>query len=99
MDYPYPQRGYPRLAALMGKERDIAIFRRFDDLNILCLLSLQAEIVQREKEFKIECYADDTNGRGQAPKYSSNFRLARDNNSDQHVKLKVIRELVREYSQ
>jgi len=51
MDYTHPQRGYPRLADLMGKEKDIAIFRRFDDLNILSLLSLQAEIVQLEKEF------------------------------------------------
>ncbi len=95
----YPQRGYPILAALMAKERNIAIFRRFDDLNILCLLALQAEIVQREKEFKIECYADDTNGYSWAPRYSSNFRLARDSSSEQHAKLKIIRELVREYSQ
>ncbi|KXX80329.1 hypothetical protein MMYC01_204684 [Madurella mycetomatis] len=54
----YPQDSYPRLATLMGKEKDIAIFRRFDDLNILCLLSLQAEIVQLEKEFRIDCVAD-----------------------------------------
>lgn len=83
----------------MGKERNIAIFRRFDDLSILCLLSLQAEIVQLEKEFKIECSADDTNGRHPASEYSSNFRLARDNKSEQHIKLKAIRELIKEYSQ
>ncbi len=95
----YSQRGYPRLAALMGKEKDVAIFRRFDDLNMLCLLSLQAEIVQLETEFKIECIADDTSGLRPALEYSGNFKLARNNTSAQHTKLKTIRELIREYSE
>lgn len=82
----------------MGKERNVAIFRRFDDLSILCLLSLQAEIVQLEKEFKIECSADDANGQYPASEYSSNFLLARKNSSEQHTKLKAIRDLIREYS-
>lgn len=72
----YSQRRYPRLAALMGKEKNVAIFRRFDDLNILCLLSLQAEIVQLEKEFKMECIADDTTRLPPASEYSSNFKLS-----------------------
>jgi len=83
----------------MGKEKSTAIFRRFDDLNMLCLLSLQAEIMQLEKEYRDECYGDDTNGQGKAKQYTSNFKLARDCNSEQHTRLKVIRELLREYSE
>ena len=98
MDYTHPQRGYPRLAALMGKEKDIAIFRRFDDLNILSLLSLQAEIVQLEKEFQIECAADELGGRQPALQFSSNFQLSRESHSEQTRRLQAIKSLVKEYS-
>lgn len=49
-DDPKPQ-GYHRLADIMSKDRGFAIFRRFDKMNILTLLSLQAEIFQLERNF------------------------------------------------
>lgn len=94
----FPQRGYPRLAALMGKEKDVAIFRRFDNLSILCLLSLQAEIIQMEKELMI-AYRVEDEAVAQELAHSANFRLARDSNSEQHRKLKALQEKLKEYSQ
>ncbi|KAK4183289.1 hypothetical protein QBC35DRAFT_535841 [Podospora australis] len=54
MDTCSQDRGYPRLAALMSSEKDVAILRRFDRANILCLLSLQSEVMELEKEFQQE---------------------------------------------
>jgi hypothetical protein len=95
----YPQSSYPRLAALMGEEKSIAIFRRFDDLSILCLLSLQAEIVQLEKEFRTDCVADALSGHFPASSYCRNFKLSRDASSTQFIKLKDIKALIKEYSE
>jgi len=100
----YQPNGYPRLAALMGKEKDVAIFRRFDDLNILSLLALQAEIIDLEKDFRRECRIDDMVGDGQQQqpsspsRYSENFKLSRENNSAQYRKLKDLHDRLREYS-
>lgn len=93
-----PQRGYPRLAALMSKEKDVAIFRRFDNLSILCLLSLQAEIIQMEKELMI-AYRVEDEAVPQEVAHSANFHLACENNCEQHRKLKMLREMLKEYSQ
>lgn len=41
-------RGYPKLASLMGHHTETAIFRRFSQLNMLNLLSLQAELTDLE---------------------------------------------------
>lgn len=84
----------------MSKEKDVAIFRRFDNLSILCLLSLQAEIIQMEKELMIAYRVEDEDEAvAQEVAHSANFRLARDSNSEQHYKLKALRELLKEYSQ
>ena len=45
-------RGYPRLAALMGSYQETAIFRRFGKLNMLNLLSLQAELTDLEVQLE-----------------------------------------------
>ncbi|KAI1813470.1 hypothetical protein GGS20DRAFT_586496 [Poronia punctata] len=37
--------GYHRLAAIMQQDESLAIFRRFQDINMLLLMSLQAEIL------------------------------------------------------
>ena len=47
MAAPKP-RGYPKLAELMGTHYETAIFRRFRELNMLNLLSLQAELTDLE---------------------------------------------------
>ncbi|CAD0089284.1 unnamed protein product [Aureobasidium mustum] len=38
--------GYHRLADLMGRYPETAIFRRFSSLNMINLLSLQAELIE-----------------------------------------------------
>ena len=86
------------MAALMSREKDVAIFRRFDNLNILCLLSLQSEIIHMEKELMI-AYCVEDEAVAQDVAHSANFRLARDSNGEQHHKLKALRELLKEYSQ
>jgi hypothetical protein len=83
-------RGYPRLAALMSEEKDVAIFRRFDDLNFLNLLALQAEIVDLEKDFRRECRINDAEGQigGAGPSnpasYVENFKLSKEQKSAQY---------------
>ncbi|KAH8675104.1 hypothetical protein BGZ61DRAFT_555030 [Ilyonectria robusta] len=103
----YQPKGYPRLANLMAREKDVAIFRRFDSLNILSLLALQAEIVQLEVELRITTRADDdivhsaSTAQGDqavSPShYAGNFRLSRDSNSHQFQLLEKIRGKLREY--
>ncbi|MCJ1336571.1 hypothetical protein MMC09_001847 [Bachmanniomyces sp. S44760] len=44
--------GYPRLANLVGRKPEVAIFRRFGALNVENLLFLQAELVTLEQELK-----------------------------------------------
>lgn len=48
----YYVKGYPRLAAFMGMDQDLGIFRRFDDLNFISLLALQDEIMELEQELR-----------------------------------------------
>ncbi|CAG8982356.1 hypothetical protein HYALB_00014055 [Hymenoscyphus albidus] len=44
--------GYPILADMMGRVGEIAIFRKFGALNILNLMSMQAELLQLEDDLK-----------------------------------------------
>jgi hypothetical protein len=50
--------GYPQLADLMGRHGEIAIFRKFGALNILNLMSLQAELLDLQEDLK-NLYQDD----------------------------------------
>ncbi|KAK8167590.1 hypothetical protein BC567DRAFT_164935 [Phyllosticta citribraziliensis] len=45
--------GYPRLAARMGLQPELAIFRRFGFLNKLNILCLQAELAAIEEDLKL----------------------------------------------
>jgi hypothetical protein len=45
--------GYSRLAALMGKHPDFAIFRRFSAMNSLNLLCLQGELTHLQTELEM----------------------------------------------
>ncbi|KAK4144941.1 uncharacterized protein C8A04DRAFT_11026 [Dichotomopilus funicola] len=45
------QANYHRLSSLMRNGPDLAIFRRFGELNLMSLLSLQAEILQLESDY------------------------------------------------
>lgn len=46
---------FASLAAVMAADEDISAFRRFDELNILNLLTLQDELQQLSQEFKTLC--------------------------------------------
>ena len=91
-------KGYHKLAALMSDDKDIAIFRRFDDLNLLSLLSLQAEILELRQSLRRTCLLDDTHGQENEKNYSSNFKLSRNNNSEQYKRIEVIRQKLKDYS-
>jgi hypothetical protein len=43
---------YPKLADLMARYDEVAIFRRFRSLNIFVLMSLQADLVELEGRLK-----------------------------------------------
>ena len=95
----YEPKGYHRLASLMSNDKDVAIFHRFDDLNILSLLALQAEIIDLEKDLRRECRIEDMMSNGPDPVYySENFKLSREGNSEQYRKLTDIRNRLKEYS-
>ena len=48
------------MALMMGKSNELAIFRRFNDLNMLSLLSLQGEILDLRQEFHDICEDDES---------------------------------------
>ncbi|KAF5549756.1 hypothetical protein FNAPI_7932 [Fusarium napiforme] len=81
-----PPSMYVRLARMMNSDKNLAIFRRFDDANILCLLSLQAEILQLQSDFQLENSLDEI-GTDEERKNGESFYDSQKNNSDQHQKL------------
>jgi hypothetical protein len=98
---PSGQDGYHRLATLMTKEQSLAIFRRFDFVNVLCLLSLQAEIQELQSAFDDLCKRDRFSGDPEKQIYSHWFKALKDGedgSSHQYKKLKELREKVKEYS-
>lgn len=58
----YRPQHYHRLARIMCRERNLAIFRRFDEINLLQLMALQAEIVELQGRFEASCQEDDAAG-------------------------------------
>lgn len=95
-------RGYHRLADLMGPYQETAIFRRFGPLNMLNLLSLQAELVDMEVEFR-DIWADDEQSSVFDEKnfstYFRNLRQSEGNPNDEQVRmLQRIRQKLHEYS-
>jgi hypothetical protein len=83
--------GYPQLADLMGRHGEIAIFRKFGALNILNLMSLQAELLDLQEDLK-NLYQND-----QSHTTLRDFYAMR--NSPLHQeKMVEIREKLREYS-
>jgi hypothetical protein len=94
-------KGYPRLAKFMGRSNDIAIFRRYNEFNMLNLLSLQAEIAALRADFYNQCSVDDISG-PPFEKFSENFKSLRDagvmSNEEQYAILHKIRKKMKEYS-
>ena len=52
-------RGYPKLAQLMGVFPESTMLRRFSRLNMLNLLSYQAELIDLEARYLDSCKDDD----------------------------------------
>jgi hypothetical protein len=50
--------GYPKLAALMGSQPTTMIFRRFNNVAILNILRLQAELQDMERSLSKEIARD-----------------------------------------
>jgi hypothetical protein len=50
------------MARMMGKSDELAIFRRFNDVNMLSLLSLQAEILELRDDLYDVCGDDEQSG-------------------------------------
>jgi hypothetical protein len=96
----YKPRGYHRMAILMGREEEIAIFRRFNELNMLNLLSFQAEILELQIKFRDICQEDDESGDQTREKFSEYFRVLHRSsgtqNNCQYQMLLTIREKMKE---
>lgn len=92
-------RGYHRLADLMGHYPEAAIFRRFGSLNMLNLLSLQAELIDLQVQFR-DIWAEDEGSPDDCEKqFSTYFRtLRKSEDSLQFTMLLSIREKIKEYS-
>jgi hypothetical protein len=64
----------------MSKDKNFAIFRRFDELNMLHLMALQAEIIELRELFRDRCRRDDQDDPGSGQEhlmYSRYFHALR----------------------
>ncbi|KAH6630608.1 hypothetical protein B0J18DRAFT_421686 [Chaetomium sp. MPI-SDFR-AT-0129] len=68
------QANYHRLSSLMKNGSDLAIFRRFGELNMMSLLSLQAEILQLESDYRHHCELDNQSTNKSEAEYAMYFR-------------------------
>jgi hypothetical protein len=73
----YRPQHYHRLAEIMSQDKDLAIFRRFDEINILCLLALQSKILDLEYDFECQCRDDQQSGLVEDIQYSQSFSKLR----------------------
>ncbi|KAF2820084.1 hypothetical protein CC86DRAFT_374782 [Ophiobolus disseminans] len=90
--------GYNRMARMMGKSDNLAIFRRFNDLNMLTLLDLQSEIQVLRDRLYLQCEKDFEDGE----KFSTSMAKLRGSpstgNSAQLTLLSSIRTKMNEYN-
>ncbi|TQN71770.1 hypothetical protein CSHISOI_03730, partial [Colletotrichum shisoi] len=76
------EEGYGKLAKLFAEAQEIAIFRKFDQLNMLNVLRLQAEIHELEEDLgEIRAEDRDSNDTNRRL-YGLNFRVMRENAED-----------------
>lgn len=95
--------GYHRLAAVIGTDRDLAIFRRFSVLNAKSLLYMQGELTHLEAQLQAIAHKDkdpkklemaDFEFSIQSLKYTHNC----EDGDVQWRKVLEIRQLLKEYS-
>jgi len=63
--------GYEKLAGLMTKHSEVATFQRFDFLNTLNILYLQAELIHLEQELRDSMREDLESGNNVAPEITA----------------------------
>ncbi|RYP60316.1 hypothetical protein DL771_010557 [Monosporascus sp. 5C6A] len=66
----YRPQHYHSLARIMAREANQAIFRRFQELNYLRIMALQAELMELKTVFDDRCKTDQTDN----PSFSKSFR-------------------------
>lgn len=89
--------GYHTLASLMGRDGEYAIFRKFSSLNALSLMSLQAQLLELEQEYKDSLFDQKVTMEGVA--LGSCFRALHGSESVQKALLVQIQEKLDEYNQ
>ncbi|KAF2470010.1 uncharacterized protein BDR25DRAFT_226673 [Lindgomyces ingoldianus] len=97
MSSDYHREGYHKLAEMMGQSNDLAIFRKFGDLNVLSLMSYQAELIELRDEFYSICKDDFKSGKDFALDFQSLFSSRASTNDFQYTKLMEIRAKIHEY--
>src|SRR5436305_13254372 len=70
---PWRPQGYLKLANLLGRYQEHAIFRRFGSLAMLNLMSLQAEILDLEIQLRDTIEEDDKANDTVISSYSRSF--------------------------
>lgn len=70
---PPKERGYRKLATFMTEVDDVVIFRRFQKLNMLNLLRLQAELAGLELSYEAACDKDDNSRNPQERGFTQSF--------------------------
>ena len=70
---PRKERGYRKLATLMSEVGDVVIFRRFQKLNMLNLLRLQAEFAALELSYETACNRDDASDNPDEQGFTQSF--------------------------
>lgn len=90
-DSPYTRKGYLKLAHIMEFNPAGAIFRRFDGLTALSLLSLQAEILIVKKELEEQSISGDVLNLGC-------MEVLLESGGEQLKTLKKLRILMKDYS-
>lgn len=78
---PNMDEGYPKLAWRMGNVPDLAIFRRFQALNLQNLLYLQAELVHLEDQLKHEAAADSQSASARCKLHSRDWFTLKNSHS------------------
>jgi hypothetical protein len=100
--------GYHRIAQVFAAVPNLAILRRFGQLNALNLLYLQAELVQLEDDLHDYAKKDDASPDSERQTYRRAWARmrdgvtdphARDKNRDQWQTLRQIRSVLKEYSE
>ena len=93
--------GYHRLAAVIGTDRDLAIFRRFSVLNAKSLLYMQGELTHLEAQLQAIAHEDKKSEKTadfefciQSLKYTHDC----EDGDVQWRKVLEIRQLLKEYS-